>query len=120
MQPWYRTIDDYAIALWDANTKGSTIAIRQWLVRAGLSNPYSGAVLVGANALALAALVAFDPADLRSKSPSGRSAMQVLGNDPVLRGELEQGLTNLKEAYVTAMTTQQGLVKDDEGQIEIM
>ena len=118
-QAWYETIDDYAIALWDTNRQASTWAVRQWLIKAGISNPVSAGVLVGANALALAALVALDPAELRTKGTSGRSAVREIKKNPE---EIEMTMEMLQEmiGLISDGSAQQALVKDDEGIISIV
>lgn len=119
-QKWYETIDDYVIALTRANFYGpaSTLSLRQYAVRAGLSNPYTGMMLVSANLIALTALVALDPAGLRSKGKRP-GLIEEIKNKPQLQAEIMDVAQHVKE-FIGWKPTQQALVKDDEGFIEVV
>ena len=114
-QRWYQTIDDYALALGKANLMGpaSTVSLRQYAVRAGLSNPWSGVALVGANVLALAALVALDPAGLRDSTGSN-SASSGASSSIEIGAALELQGTH---GWSGGSTISSGMVKDEEGLI---
>ena len=100
-QEWYRTIDDYGIALFKANLAMGLLA------RIGISNPIGFAMVAGANALALGALVALDPAGLRGGSGNGSSSIEVM---PPLEMQASQ-------AWHGGIGASSGMVKDEEGLI---
>jgi len=104
-------VDDYAGYLLEANLKAGTKGLPGLLGRIGLSQPAGVAMLAAANAIALTALVVFDPADLRSRETrSGRPASQRL-QDP----EVQEFVAELR-----AGINQEGMVKNAEGFIEIV
>lgn len=106
-QEWYRTIDDYGIALFKANLAMGTKGYPGLLARIGISNPIGFAMVAGANALALGALVALDPAGLRGGSGNGSSSIEVM---PPLEMQASQ-------AWHGGIGASSGMVKDEEGLI---
>ena len=117
-QEWYDTIDEYALALWKTNTRFGTKGWPGLLARAGVSNPVTAGIILGAITIALTALVARDPAGLRSKGSQPGIVAEVKSN-PQLQAELMDVAQQVID-FIGNQPGQEALVKDDEGQIAIV
>jgi hypothetical protein len=106
-QTWYQTIDDYSIALLQANVAAGTKGYPGLLARIGISNPIGVGMVLTANAIALGALVAFDPAGLRGGDKYRETSRDIL---PLITTEASSGWSG-------GSTISSGMVKDEEGLI---
>tara|TARA_Y100001951_G_C11291963_1_gene272783 strand:- start:231 stop:599 length:369 start_codon:yes stop_codon:yes gene_type:complete len=120
-QPWYSTVDDYSIALWNANVKLGTKGIPGLLGRVGISHPVSIGILAASNAIALGALVITDPANLRDQSAvpfRGQEMKSIIVSDEFQ--ELATTLaSNLRQGR-DLMDPPEGIMLNDEGFIEVV
>ncbi len=107
-QTWYQTIDDYSIALLQANVAAGTRGYPGLLARIGIANPIGVGMVLTANAIALGALVAFDPAGLRGGDNYRETSRDVL---PLLI------TTEGSSGWSGGSTISSGMVKDEEGLI---
>lgn len=117
-QEWYDTVDEYALALWKTNVQFGTRGWPGLLARVGIASPIGTAMVLGANTIALAALVARDPAGLRSKGGQPGIVSEIASN-PELQSQLMDMAQQVKE-FIGEKPGQQALVKDDEGLITIV
>ena len=117
-QEWYDTVDEYALALWKTNVAFGTRGWPGLLARVGISSPIGAGIVLGANTIALAALVARDPSGLRAKGGQPGIVSEVASN-PELQAELMTIARQVKD-FIGEKPGQQALVKDDEGLIEVV
>ena len=110
-------IDDYAYYLLQANLQSSGPGVALKIARAtGMASPLIAGVYGAANLLALGALVILDPADLRGRERRAGTRW----TEPATQQEAMQFAGQMKDLYQYTPQNNSGMIKDENGIIEIV